>query len=111
VDRPPINNISRFKTFIPKWGETMLKVGSWVQHRNNRLLGYIVKVDDGLYFVKWYTEDGKKVIGSGMYSDQIIKPAAMDIKREDILEMQELAVKTNDKQWFLELGKKLKALN
>jgi hypothetical protein len=79
----------------------MYKVGDWVVEKDTGRIGILAKKQWAEVAVRF----GKTV--ELRYHDQI-ELAPLDILDVDLLAMQHLAVEINDKQWFVELGERLK---
>ncbi|MED1204334.1 IDEAL domain-containing protein [Heyndrickxia acidicola] len=89
-----------------------LKIGDWVKGRSvegELFQGYIEKLDffQGHAKVKVTECDNKTTIGKSInVLDHWIKkiPAAKDKTLEQLLPLIDLALKTNDEEWFMELS-------
>lgn len=78
----------------------MYREGDWIIENVHGLLGQVIRV----------FPDGVTAHFGGMTavrSNDNIEIAPLDIREEDILAMQHLAVETNDVEWFKELSKRM----
>jgi hypothetical protein len=78
----------------------MFKAGDWIIDKIRGSLGTVVCV---------YTDGVSAKFGrmSAMKANLDIELAPLDIRQDDVIAMQHLAVEIGDKEWFTELGNRM----
>jgi hypothetical protein len=79
-------------------------LGVWVKEQSTGRIGITTSKDDDKYFVKFLKDDKDNFIKAcGWIDKSNIKFAPMDIRREDVKAMIDLALDTKDFMWFKDL--------
>jgi hypothetical protein len=78
----------------------MFKAGDWIIDKINGSLGTVVCV---------YTDGVTAKFGrmSAIKENSKIELAPLDIRQDDLIVMQHMAVETKDKEWFKDLGNRM----
>lgn len=97
--------------------ETPLAEGVWVRvvldsHFLNGIIGFIAAVDDeDKEYIVRFTKDrfGKtiKTRVSRLCDYDVVVPVPLELEPDDLSSMIDLAIDTNDEEWFLELTSRL----
>jgi hypothetical protein len=101
-----------------KMGINIFEKGDWIQGRSREgelVHGYVEKIDSIQGIIKVYVveSDNQKVIGKAIsiltkYAERLSLAKAPN--EYELLSLIDLALLTNDRQWFIELSEKLNSI-
>jgi hypothetical protein len=78
-----------------------MKPGDWVMEMETKRVGILIQR-------QWHTVSIRFGNASAIRHPDLVELAPLDIREDDLLAMQHLAVSTGDRGWFDELGGRLK---
>jgi hypothetical protein len=93
--------------------DELYKVGEWVSVDSGLIkgfTGYIVKYDfeDDRYFVNFTSTGNGNALNTGRWIDvERLVPAKKDKEEDDLFALIDMALDTDDKEWFKELSSQL----
>ena len=89
-----------------------MKVGDFVKEISHNRMGYIVKIrerelgeNEVIVRMVRYTS-GVEIFGTLTFYADVLEVLPDELHPEDLIELQHLAIQTNDKNWFEEIGKR-----
>lgn len=80
-----------------------LKIGSWVREEKTGRIGIVTKKNNDEFYVKFTWTTNFTTLSAGWIHKYELQRAPMDIRREDVKAMMDLALDTKDFRWCKEL--------